>query len=272
LTLDADCEIAPEALRAAMARALAPEDGVPRALVSALPDVDCGDLASRMMMPAFGVWLALAMPMHEVNDARKRTALAAGGFLLVDRQALDAIGGYERLAPHIVEDVLTARLVKSTGRRIELFIGGRCLSTRMYVGWSELWEGITKNAFAAVDFRPAIAASALAVILTFAVLPSAVLAAWAVATVAGIPIPILTPVALALFGAAAAILAALHAAIALELRFSPAFGLLAAPAHLVFAAALATSALRATRGAGVSWKGRRYYGAGVASPSDKLLT
>jgi chlorobactene glucosyltransferase len=271
LGVDADCVLSAGALRAAILRAELPKDGVRRSLVSALPFVECPDFANRLMMPTFGYWLSLAMPLHRVNDPARREAIAAGGFLLVRREAMAAIGGYERLAPHIVEDGLTARLVKASGRRIEVFLARDSVTTRMYDGWRDLWEGLTKNAFAAADFRAPVAAALILCILGFAVLP-------AVAAVVGLALALTRglaegePMALGLLAFAAVNLVAVHAAIAAELRI-PRITALAAPlGHLIFAAALASSTLRAAYGRGVAWKGRHYYGAGRDIPSDKLLT
>lgn len=272
LTVDADCRIGPRSLSAAMRRALEPEDGERRSLVSAIPRVDCVHPASRFLLPPFGVWLAVALPIHRVNSERTRAALAAGGFLLIERTALDAIGGYARLAPHIVEDVLTARLVKHSGRRIEVFLGGDDVSTEMYMGWGDAWEGLTKNAFAGVDFRlPAAVLGILAIVLFTVVPTAAILFAALPWVILGEPIFLGTP-ALVAFGFAAAILVALHAAVAKELRIPLPYALIAAPAHLAYAAALAVSAFRGRFGKGVAWKGRRYYGLGTPVPDDKLLT
>ena len=271
LCVDADCVTSNGALRAAILRAEFPTDGVRRSLVSALPMIECPDFANRLMMPTFGFWLSLAMPLHLVNDPARREAIAAGGFLLLRRDALEAIGGYERLAPHIVEDALTARLVKASGRRIEVFIGRGSVTTRMYEGWRDLWEGITKNAFAGTDFRPAIAMTGVLAIVGFGVLP----AAW---TAAGLVLGALhgfgssDTLTLGLFGFATLVLIGLHVAIAAECKIPRIVAIAAPLGHLIFAAALAWSTFRGAYGGGVSWKGRQYYGAGKDVPSDKLLT
>lgn len=239
-------------------------------MVSAIPKLECHDAANRLLMPVFGLWLSVAYPAHLVNRAGRREALAAGGFLLVERAAFEEIGGYERLRSHIVEDVLTARLVKATGRCIELVLGRRLFTTCMYEGWRDLWEGITKNAFAGLDFRLGSAVLAVATVLGFAVAPAFVLVILAARVVAAGATP-LDGVALLGFGFSTVALLVVHALIARELRFPIVYALAAPFAHASYAAAIVVSAVRGRFGSGVSWKGRSYYGSEGVVPADRLL-
>ncbi len=270
LFVDADCVLSPRALPAALARAHG-ADGAPAvSLVSALPDLQCPDLANRLGMPAFAVWLSVAFPAHRVVDPRCRDALAAGGFLLIERAAHEAIGGFPRLAPHIVEDILTARLVKASGRRIALFLGRACVSTRMYSGWRDLWEGVTKNAFAGADFRVMRSLAGALAIVVLAVAPAASLVALALLALQSPTWGGAEAVALAGFGASTAVLVLLHGAIHHEMRIPLVLALAAPVGHAFVALAIVASTMRGRFGRGVSWKGRRYYGADAALPGDRL--
>lgn len=269
LTLDADCILHPRALGAALRRALFPADGNRRSLVSALPDLECPNLANRLMMPVFGIWMGLALPMHEINNPRSTRALAAGGFLLIHRNALRTIGGFERLKSHIVEDVLTARLVKSAGLRVELFLARHCVRTQMYENWGDLWRGITKNTFAGADFSVARAVTGSIVILLFATAPFLQFllfgtlwlkggpTEWAYASIAS--------------GLAFLFLFLLHLAVHREVRIPAWIALFAPVGHAIFAAVLICSMLGARFSGGVVWKGRKYYGSSGPTPGDRLF-
>lgn len=269
LTIDADCILERRALAAAVERMVRPTDGVRRDLVSALPHVECPDLANRLMMPVFGIWLGLALPIHEINNPKSKTALAAGGFLMIKREALTAIGGYERIRSHIVEDAITARLVKNSGRRIELFMGRGSVSTQMYSGWADLWEGITKNTFAGADFSVVRALLGAVAILFSAVAPFIVVAIACIQLAAsGGALELYIQAAAA--GFACVLLFILHAGVHRETGVPWSVIPLAPLGHAVFAAAIVTSTLRGGFGGGVAWKGRKYYGSGVEVPGDSL--
>lgn len=272
LAIDADCLLEPRALEAAMARALEDDGGPQKRLVSALPAVECNDFANRLMMPVFGFWLGLAAPIHRVNDPECSEALAAGGFLLLHRETWAAFGGYERLRSHIVEDVLTARLVKSSGARMALYLGRGSVRTEMYRGWSDLWEGITKNTFPAADFSVAKTVLAAAWILLVCVAPTAVAATAACLLLIGAPISAAFAVLASACAIASALLVAFHAAIHRELKIPLGAAPVAPAGHAFFAAALLVSMWRGTRGRGVAWKGRRYYGSRGGRPAERLAS
>ncbi|MFN0206833.1 MAG: glycosyltransferase [Planctomycetota bacterium] len=271
LTLDADCILSSRALESAVHRAIQPKDSAPRSLVSALPDVRCPDLANRLMMPVFGIWLSLALPFHKVNNPKSPHALAAGGFLLIHRNALLQFGGYDRLKSHIVEDVLTARLVKNHGNRIELFLGRGSVSTEMYAGWRDLWEGLTKNTFAASDFSIQRSVIGIFAILTFCVLPIVVCAASLALLLTSQLSDGMQTFSICCL-AAYVLLVSVHAAVHADLKLPIGLAALAPAGHAIFACALAVSMIRGTFGSGVGWKGRHYYGSGGERPSDAILT
>ena len=114
----------------------------PRQLVSGL--------AQRALMPLVFSELASVYKSSDVNDPVKRTAAANGQFLLVEREAYFAVGGHRMVGRSVLEDVDLAFNVKraytkGTGRGIRFRYAPDALSTRMYSGFADMWEGWTKN-------------------------------------------------------------------------------------------------------------------------------
>ena len=86
---DADIAHAPDNLRELAARA---ENG-DLVLVSLMAKLHCESLAERLLIPAFVFFFDMLYPFAWVNDPRSKTAAAAGGCMLVRREALEAAGG-----------------------------------------------------------------------------------------------------------------------------------------------------------------------------------
>jgi chlorobactene glucosyltransferase len=177
---------------------------------------------------------------------RWREAIANGQFILIRRDAYDAIGGHEAIRGEVVEDLRLAQEVVKSGRRLAMRDAQDVFATRMYRSFADLAEGWTKNlwtggrqAFGRRGARPLIFAAVL-LILGFWVMPVALLAAgvaplWAGATVA-ISVVFWTGV-MSRFGAPAI------------------YGWTYPLGALVLAGLLARSGLRGGR---IEWKGRLY--------------
>ena len=86
LLTDADIVYAPDALTPLVARAEA--GGL--VLTSLMAKLRCKSFAERMFVPAFIFFFQMLYPFAWANDPRRATAAAAGGCMLVRRDALDA--------------------------------------------------------------------------------------------------------------------------------------------------------------------------------------
>lgn len=245
---DADTVHAPEAL--ARALGLAQAHGV--SLLSATSRQLTGSLWERAVQPVVFGCLDRWFPLDRVNDPASPVAAANGIFLLIARDAYEAVGGHAAVAGEIVEDLALARRVKASGRRIAFVDGGGLVAARMYTGFRSLRAGWVKNLYALRDRRPGRAVlDALELGMTTAgpLLAAAGLAA------AGRPV--------AALGATAGAALALGAeAWIRRRRGEPARdAALAGLGGLLVATFLLESAFRDWCGWGVTWKGRRYTGA-----------
>ena len=115
------------------------------ALLSYSPKQEVHSLAERALMPVIFAELAVSFRPREVSDPASPAAAANGQYLLIRRDAYDAVGGHAAVAKAILEDVELARKVK-TRRAIGFSFGlSDVVSTRMYRSFPQMWEGWTKN-------------------------------------------------------------------------------------------------------------------------------
>ena len=99
----------------------------------------------RALMPLVFSELVSVYPPAQVNDPAKRVAAANGQFLLVEREAYFAVGGHRMVGRSVLEDVDLAHNIKRSKRNLWLRYAPDALSTRMYRGFGDMFEGWTKN-------------------------------------------------------------------------------------------------------------------------------
>ena len=128
-----------------LARSLAEAQQRGAALLSYSPEQEVHDLAERAVMPVIFAEFASTYPPSRVSDPGSPAAAANGQYLLISREAYDAVGGHAAVATDLLEDVALARAVKLSGRKIFFRYGGDAVRTRMYRNFTQLREGWTKN-------------------------------------------------------------------------------------------------------------------------------
>lgn len=97
------------------------------------------------VLPVVFAELARRYPPSRVSDANSPEAAANGQYILITREAYDAVGGHAAVATNILEDVALARAVKASGRKIYFRYAADAVRTRMYRNFRQLREGWTKN-------------------------------------------------------------------------------------------------------------------------------
>lgn len=96
-------------------------------------------------MPVVFAELASRYRPSKVSDPTSPIAAANGQYILISREAYDAVGGHAAIATSLLEDVELARVVKGSGRAIRFRLGKGMVRTRMYRSFRQLQEGWTKN-------------------------------------------------------------------------------------------------------------------------------
>jgi hypothetical protein len=97
LLTDADIRHAPGSLR----RLVAESEAAGLALNSRMARLRCSAPAEKLLIPPFVYFFNLLYPMRRVN----RRPAAAGGCMLVRRDALEAAGGFEAIRDRVIDDV-----------------------------------------------------------------------------------------------------------------------------------------------------------------------
>ena len=141
LFTDADTVHAPGSL----ARAVAEAEQHGAALLSYSPAQEVHGFWEKAVMPVIFAELATTYPPQAVNDPASPIAAANGQYLMISREAYDAVGGHTTIAADLLEDVALARLVKRSGRKIFFRYAPDAVRTRMYRSFAQLREGWTKN-------------------------------------------------------------------------------------------------------------------------------
>jgi glycosyltransferase involved in cell wall biosynthesis len=114
-------------------------------LLSYSPEQIVKSFCEKAVMPVIFADLAASFRPSQVSNPNSPAAAANGQYILITREAYDAVGGHAAIAGNLLEDVALARAVKRSGRKIFFRYGGDAVRTRMYRSFAQLREGWTKN-------------------------------------------------------------------------------------------------------------------------------
>jgi hopene-associated glycosyltransferase HpnB len=238
LLTDADIGHAPDNLRALVARA----ESEGHVLVSLMAQLSCRSWPERFLIPAFVFFFQMLYPFAWVAKKERKIAAAAGGCMLVQRAALERVGGIAAIRSEIIDDCALARRLKIEGP-IWLGLTRRASSLRPYGGFAEIGRMVSRSAYAQLGYSPLLL----------------------LATVAGLALTYLVAPILTLFGSGLAQAAGLGAWLLMAaafqpmLRFyrvSPLWGLALPAIATAYTLFTLQSALEVWRGRGGLWKGR----------------
>jgi cellulose synthase/poly-beta-1,6-N-acetylglucosamine synthase-like glycosyltransferase len=143
LFTDADTFHLPGSTRRALADAV-DHDAV---LVSYSPEQEMETFWERALIPVVFCRLAAKFSYARVNNPRHSEAAANGQFLMVLRDAYEAVGGHRAIGSEILEDVALARRIKQQGYGIYFTAPIGVVRARMYRSLASMWEGWTKNLY-----------------------------------------------------------------------------------------------------------------------------
>ena len=260
LFTDADTIHSPVCIRTALAHAVSARADQ----LSLWPDQITGTWSEKLVIPlgyllfmAFHPFPLLRLLQKKPERAARwgftRARLAAlgaanGQFLLFRRDSYQNLGGHAALKDHLVEDIAFGRKVASrTGEGMRLLNadGIYLLRCRMYSGFSELWEGFSKN------LRPVFEESHVGFMLFGVVIFSLFLLPF-----------LLLPLSGSLLSAAwIAVILIMGMRFMIAMRFQTSWlGFIAHPFGVILALLIALNSWRLCQTKGVSWKGRNYSG------------
>ncbi|HEY0718824.1 MAG TPA: glycosyltransferase, partial [Streptosporangiaceae bacterium] len=253
LFTDADIAWDPGALRALVAAA----EGDDRVLVSQMVLLRTRTGWEKAIIPAFVYFFAQLYPFRWVSRPRGRTAAAAGGCMLIRRDALAAAGGIDAIRDALIDDVALGRLLKRQGR-IWLGLTTTIRSVRPYAGLADLWQMVARSAYNQLRYSPILLAGTLAGLAWLYALPLASALAGLIALAAAPPGAAATgPVLCAAAGLTGWVIMAGSFLPMLRLyRLSPWRAPLLPGVAVLYAVMTADSARQHYAGRGGKWKGR----------------
>ncbi|HKW55979.1 MAG TPA: glycosyltransferase [Candidatus Acidoferrum sp.] len=236
---DADIEHAPDALRR-----LVLHSARRRAhLVSLMVLLQAKTLSERGLVPAFLYFFLMLYPPQWIADEELNTAGAAGGCILLRREALERIGGMAAIRGEVIDDCALAKKVKQSGGRVWMGLTRKSTSLRVYGTWGELRDLIARTAFTQLHYSALLLAGTLAGMLLTYVAPIVLVFTH-------------DPIA-RILGLAAWLLMSLSFLPAVRFyRLSPFWTPLLPLTALFYTYATWLSAMRYWRGRGGQWKGR----------------
>ncbi len=148
LLLDADIALAAGLIATLRARLRERRLG----LASLMAELPMEGFWERLLIPAFVYFFKLVYPFHIANSSSKRVAAAAGGCVLLEVRALDAIGGFASLRDAIIDDCALARRVKDAGFGTWVGLTRSVTSHRRYHGLGDIWRMVARTAFTQLHY------------------------------------------------------------------------------------------------------------------------
>ena len=176
LLTDADIEHDPGNLRRLVAKAVQEDLD----MVSIMVRLRCESFWEKLLIPAFVFFFQKLYPFRWVNNPNNPTAAAAGGSILIAREALERIGGIQVIRQALIDDCALADAVKKSGGvgkqdrrdnhaqcpmpnapcpmpnqgRIWLGLSTLTCSLRPYDSLATIWDMVARSAYTQLNYSP----------------------------------------------------------------------------------------------------------------------
>ncbi|MBJ7898356.1 MAG: glycosyltransferase [Cyanobacteria bacterium RI_101] len=150
LLTDADIAHGPSTVRELAQKAVGENLG----LVSLMALLRCQSAWERLLIPAFVFFFQLLYPFPWINNAQNPWAGAAGGCILLRREALEKIGGLAVLKTALIDDCALARQVKAAGYPLWLGLTTTTRSLRAYDSLGSVWTMVARTAYTQLRYNP----------------------------------------------------------------------------------------------------------------------
>ena len=130
-------------------------------LVSLMVRLRCETFWEKLLIPAFVFFFKKLYPFAWVNNPQRKVAAAAGGCILIRREALERIGGMGVLREALIDDCTLARFVKvplpgesRPNYPIWLGLTESNFSLRPYDSLASIWQMVARTAFTQLNYSP----------------------------------------------------------------------------------------------------------------------
>ena len=144
VTLDADVRLQPGAIAQSIA-IMGDRD-----FISPYPKQIAKTFSERLVQPLLQwSWMTTVPLRLAERSSRTSLAVANGQFFLVKKSALDLIGGFQTIAPEVLDDMKLARALITAGACGGVADGSTLAQTRMYKNFGEIKAGYGKSLWSA---------------------------------------------------------------------------------------------------------------------------
>jgi hopene-associated glycosyltransferase HpnB len=236
---DADVLHAPDTLRRLVFRA--ERDSLD--LTSLMVLLQAKTFPERFLIPPFLFFFLMLYPPRWIADPKARTAGAAGGCILLRRDALERIGGVAAIRNEVIDDCALARAVKKSGGKIWMGLTRASVSLREYRTFAEIRDLIARTAFAQLRH------SMILLVATLASLFATFWLAWILFLTGNDPAWIMASTAISIMTTTFLLTVSFYG-------LSPLWAFTLPFAAAFYAYATCLSAARHWLGRGAQWKGR----------------
>jgi hopene-associated glycosyltransferase HpnB len=248
LLTDADITHAPDTL----ARLVAHSEARGLALASLMARLEARGFWGALLIPAFVFFFQKLYPFPWINDPASRTAGAAGGCMLLRREALEQIGGIAAIRGALIDDCTLAAKIKHGPPGWPIWLGlasDEAISLRDNRTLGAVWTMVARTAFTQLRLSTLLlVGSMLAMAVTYLAGPLALFLS-----------PLHGDNLAGNLGAIAWMLSAIAYLPTIRLYNRPVWEAAGLPlAALLYGAMTLSSAVAHWRGRGGAWKGRTY--------------
>ena len=105
---------------------------------------------------AFALFFGMYAQPWKASNPKSPRHIGIGAFNLVRAEAYRAIGGHRPIAMRPDDDMKLGKLLKKSGYRQDLVLGGEMITVEWYSSLGELVKGLEKNSFAGVEYNLAL--------------------------------------------------------------------------------------------------------------------
>lgn len=129
-----------------------------RKMVSLMVQLHCQTFWEKALIPAFIFFFQKLYPFPWANNPKRKLAAAAGGCILVQRQALVEAGGIPAIKDALIDDCALAAAIKQSSKdsgqwgRIWLGLSTQTKSLRVYDRLETVWKMVARTAFTQLHY------------------------------------------------------------------------------------------------------------------------
>lgn len=173
LFTDADIHFAPDAIRRSLVGAVSGRADHFVTLPTTISR-SCGEAILLAFLQVLAMWAARSW--RASDPEAQRDAVGVGAFNLVRTQVYLHLGGFEALRMEVLEDLMLGRRIKRAGYRQVVGVAPGMVSVHWAAGARGIIRGMTKNIFAAFNYRLTFVLLAAAGMALLTIGPAALLA------------------------------------------------------------------------------------------------